>query len=186
MRLDRFPVTAALVVAGESYLAFAYAQFGALFHYWLHGLTGAAAGIVVWVALGRRSGAGLLGAATLGRLLFAAPDVLFIAADLPHERWMEVFGAHISVHFMPAPTLLALVTFALAVAAGTAATLGRRKLAAGSSLVAAAVLVLGLAMRAPLPATLEEVRDAEGLALRCALPAPERRLVTESVSRGPQ
>lgn len=170
--MTRLLAVAVLTAAVEAYLVARYAEFGALFHYWLHGLYGVAAGLVVTAvvaALRRRrqraGGAALIAAALLGHLFFAAPDIVFLALDTPHAGWMDVFGAHITVHFVPLPVLSAFVAFALAVCAGAAAALRRRAAALATAGGVAVLFAVGLLLARPLPATLEDVRDHPGIAL---------------------
>jgi hypothetical protein len=171
----RLLITAAVALAGEVYFALRYAEFGALFHYWLHGLWGMAAGLAVAVlwraARSPRTGPGaqLVAAAAAGRLLFAVPDVLFLALDTPHAGWMDVFGAHISLHFVPAPVAWAYAAFAIAVVAASLGALGRRLPAAGLAVGVAIALAAGLVVRQPLPRTLDEVRSDPQIAWSCTL-----------------
>jgi hypothetical protein len=117
---------AVLVVVIEGYFLVRYLAFGALFHLYVHGLLGvglALAGHAAWRAR-RPGGAGapeLLGVALAGHIASAVPDVLFLTAEIPHAAWMDVFVAHISIHFVPAPLAL---TFAV-LAAGVAAQVAR-------------------------------------------------------------
>ncbi len=169
-------LVAAASAAVEATLASRYADFGALFHYWLHGLTGVAVGLALLAVAGlvRRSpptAGQVVLAAALGRVLLAAPDVLFVAASLPHERWMDVFGGHITVHLVPAPLLVAYATFVLGVAAATLTFTGRRRAGGAAGLATVTVLVAALALASPLPTSLDDVRSDPDLALRCALPA---------------
>ncbi len=173
--MRRLVVVGLVAAAGEWYFAVRYAAFGALFHYWLHGLLGVAAGLIAVVAVrtarpGRPHHVDVVSAALLGRLFFAAPDVIFLALDTPHAGWMDVFGAHISVHFVPAPVPFAYAVFVLAVVAAAAVTAGLRRAGAVLAAVAVALFVGGLAVRAPLPRTLDEVREAPGIAWVCPLP----------------
>jgi len=172
----RLLIAAALALAGEVYLALRYAEFGALFHYWLHGLWGMAAGLAVAVlwrsARSPQTGPGaqLVVAAAVGRLLFAVPDVLFLALDTPHAGWMDVFGAHISLHFVPAPVAWAYAAFAVAVVAAAMGALRRRRPAAGVAVGVVIMLVTGLAVRQPMPRTLDDVRGDSEIAWSCTLP----------------
>jgi hypothetical protein len=102
--------------------------------------------------------------------LFAAPDVLFLALDTPHAGWMDVFGAHISLHFVPAPVAWAYAAFAVAVVAASLGALGRRRPAAGLAVAVVVLLVAGLAVRQPLPRTLDDVRGDPEIAWSCTLP----------------
>ncbi len=174
--MRRLLIAAALAFAGEVYLALRYAEFGALFHYWLHGLWGMAAGLAVIVlwrwARSPQTGPGaqLVVAAAVGRLLFAVPDVLFLVLDTPHAGWMDVFGAHISLHFVPVPVAWAYAAFAVAVVAASLGALGRRRPAAGLGVAVVVLLAAGLTVRQPIPRTLDEVRGDPEIAWSCTLP----------------
>lgn len=165
-------------LTGETFLLLRYAAFGAQFHYFLHGFVGVAVGLAV-LALARAASprvaasprATVLGAAVAGRVMAAAPDILFLAADLPHERWMDVFLAHIAVHFMPAPVATAFGLFVIGVAAAGAAVLGRHRAAVVAAVAVLVLLGAGLVVRDPLPATLDDIRAHPEIALSCRLPA---------------
>jgi hypothetical protein len=184
----RVAVTALVMAAAEAYLALRYAALGALFHYWLHGLTGAAAGLALVPAERllrptRHRHLTVLAAAATGRLFFALPDVLFLAADLPHATWMDVFGGHIAVHFVPAPLAVAFAVFALGVVAAALAVSDRARDGAAVATLAVVVLGAAFALRAPLPRTLDEVREHPGVALRCTLPGERAAQATGSTSQ---
>lgn len=163
---------AAGLIAAEASLWYAYDRYGAGFHHLVHGLLGAGSGLVALVALrlgGRATGVPPWAAASAGRVLAAVPDMLFLSLDLPHARWMDVFVAHIAVHFVPAALAVVLGAFALAVAACAAVLLGRRRLAGGAAALAVAVVAVGLAARDPIPSSLAELRARPEYA--CVLPA---------------
>jgi hypothetical protein len=169
-------VLLALVVVVEGYLLYRYAAFGALFHLFVHGYVGMGLGLAAhagWRVLGARGprpAGEVVGAAVAGHLAAAVPDVLFLAADLPHARWMDVFVAHISVHFVPAPLALALAVLALGVGAQVLATTrGRAREVLALSIAPVAVLAVGLALRSPIPSTLEDLRADPRIALTCDL-----------------
>lgn len=153
------------VAALEGWFFLRYWQFGALFHYWLHLLLGGALAFGL-LALGRIAGcrrrADPVVAGLAGHLWSAFPDVLFLSAGILHVRWMDVFALHITAHFLwPNALLTALVLWSLAVLALLLAVLGRRVLSAFALVAAVGVLGAGLALRTPIPATLEQVRMLE-------------------------
>ncbi|MGH8909758.1 MAG: hypothetical protein ACRD0K_25515 [Egibacteraceae bacterium] len=164
-----------VVLAVQAYLFSRYLRLGAEFHYWLHGLAGAALGLMALTAaaLARSRRPDRVWALALtGALYSAAPDILFIAADLVHERWMDAFAFHIAVHFVPVPLAAAFTVFAVALGAWAATALGRRALAAALLVIALAASGAALLARSPVPTTLAEIRDQTqtgGVALLCPL-----------------
>ena len=159
-------VAAVLVVAVEVYFFIRYAENGALFHFWLHLLLGG------WVGLGlltlhrlatrRTSPVRPWNAGFFGHMYSAVPDVLFLMIGLLHYLWMDVFALHITAHFLwPNALVAGLVLWTLAVLAHGAAVCGGRALAAGALATSLAFLATGIALRAPLPSTLEELRESE-------------------------
>lgn len=166
------------VIALESYLFLRYAEVGALFHFWLHGLFGAAIG---WAVLAlvqlrlpreRRSVRSMVWvAALIGHLYSAAPDVLFLTLDQVHQPWMDLFALHIGIHFLPAPLLTTFTVFSLALAPWASAVLAGDWIAV--VLLAAVVAPTGIAWvaRDAPPATLEELHQSPQLALACLLAA---------------
>lgn len=163
---------AAGVVALEGYVFVRYREFGAEFHYLLHGFAGAAAGLgllVVARLTGRGAAVAPWVAAAVGRLVAALPDILFLTVEVPHQRWMDVFVAHITVHLVPSAVIWTLVLFALSVFATTALLLGHRVAAAGGVCLTMVLAVGGLVLREPIPRTLEELRSRPQLT--CVIPA---------------
>ena len=112
----RTVISAAAVVTVEVGLWWRYAQMGAEFHFWLHGLLGGAIGVAaatVWaLARGRRPGA-VWGSGFAGHVWSAFPDVLFISAGILHQLWMDAFAFHIAIHLIAAPLVTMLGVFAL-------------------------------------------------------------------------
>lgn len=168
--MNRRVVAAGIIGLVEVYLFQRYRWLGAEFHFWLHGLFGAAlgAGLLAVVELTqaqrRRS---VLVAGFVGQLYSIVPDVLFLGAGILHYLWMDAFAFHIALHFIPAPLATMVGVFALALTSWGCAVLERRALAT-VALVAAVLLTGGaLLVRAPLPATLNDVRAAPGLTLLC-------------------
>jgi hypothetical protein len=169
-------VTAAAVIALEVLLYAEYAQLDGEFHYWLHGLIGAALGLTA-LATARllsprrrdavRPRVSPWEAAFLGHLYSALPDILFLTGGVLHDYWMDVFAFHITVHFIPAPVLTSLGLFLLALAGYALVMTGRpRPAAAGlGALAAAAVLAtVGLVAAAPIPDDIQDLRSTPRLA----------------------
>jgi hypothetical protein len=163
-----------LVVAAEVGIYLRYAAFGAEFHYWLHGLFGAALGFLLVAALrlaGRRPPtAAVWVAGLLAHLVSSTPDALYLNLGVVHVRWMDVFAFHISIHFVDRPLLVVLMAFVGALAAWGAAVLRRPALALSCSALVVLVAAGALATRAPIPSSLAEVREQAAGRLICVLP----------------
>jgi len=163
------------VLGAEAYLYWRYAVYGTLFHYWLHLLFGGTIALVVLAVLRLlrpRSRAHVWGWGFAGHVWSAAPDIAFLLSGILHYWWMDVFALHVTIHFIPAPLLTTFVTFGLALLAWAAATIGRRRLAAGGLALTVAVAAVALALRTPPPTTLGELRAITQLALLCPLAHP--------------
>lgn len=168
-------VTATLVAAFEGYLYYRYAQLGAQFHFWLHGLFGLTLGLSALTAwrLVRRKLDGRVApweAGALGHVYSAVPDVLFLVFGVLHMVWMDVFALHISLHFVPYPLQTQLVLVGLALAAYGLARDGRRRPAAGALVGALVVVGVAMLVRYPIPGSVGEMREnGPGLAWMCPL-----------------
>jgi hypothetical protein len=158
----RRPATAAAVAGAEVWLYLEYAELGAQFHFWLHGLFGATLGLLTlaaWrVVRGRLAPVAPWESAFAGHAVSALPDVLFLGLGVLHVLWMDVFALHISLHFVPYPLATQLGLFLLALATYVLAAEGRRTAALAGGAVAVAVTVAGLALRSPLPSSLAELQ----------------------------
>lgn len=167
----------AALVAGELSLYLRYASLDGQFHYWLHGLLGWALGLLALTALRLRAGGDARPvrftaweAVGLAHLYSAFPDILFLTGEVLHARWMDVFALHITVHFIPAPVLTALVLFLLATASYGLAMSRRRRAAAGGlitavAILAVAILAVAVTFAAPLPSSIADLRNDPRLAL---------------------
>lgn len=168
-------ISAALVAVTEGYLYARYAQLGAEFHFWLHGLFGAALGLAALTAVrivrtrcGGDPGSGAVPpweSGFLGHLYSALPDVLFLGFGVLHVLWMDVFAFHITLHFLPAPLITMLVLIVLSLGAYGLATTRRPVGAAGLLVVATGVLITALALAEPIPDTLADLLVDRGLGL---------------------
>ncbi len=101
----------------------------------------------------------------MAHLYSAFPDILLLAAEVLHARWMDVFALHITVHFIPRPVLTALVLLLLTSAGYGLAMTRRRRAAAGGLIAAAATLAVAVTFAAPLRSSIEDLRDDPRLAL---------------------
>lgn len=173
--MSRRIVAGAVVVLVEGYLYWRYRASGAQFHFWLHGLFGAAlaAFTLTVIGLARRSPARPIWRAGLaGHAYAAGPDLVFLTLGIVHQLWMDAFAFHITIHLIPAPLATMFAVFTLSLLGWAATTLGRWRIAALLTGAAVAVTVVAFALRAPLPRTLDELRADPGLALICPLAAP--------------
>ncbi|MBC9725015.1 hypothetical protein [Streptomyces sp. TRM68367] len=168
-------ISATLVLTIEVVLYVVYTSYGAQFHFWLHGLFGGALGLAALtvVRMLPRHGPGRASpweSGFLGHLYSALPDLLFLGFGVLHVLWMDVFSFHITLHFIPAPLYTMLAVFVLTLAA-YGLVMGRRRWSAVAVLaVAAAVVVIALAFAAPIPHSVQQIRDHPGLSLLCPVP----------------
>ena len=112
------PMAALAAGAVEVALFEAYRREASLFHWFTHLYAGGAAAAVVGAAVAwrRRRPVGRLWVwVVVGHAIAAFPDVLF-RAGVAHQRWMDVFVAHVSSHQIAGreATLLALFLATLA------------------------------------------------------------------------
>lgn len=103
MRRLRWWSGAAATIAAEALLYAAYQAHEARLHWFTHLFVGGTSALVVMTAVAWRSGRpvrlpGLW--VVVGHLVAMFPDLLF-AAGIPHHRWMDIFLAHLSSHFIP-------------------------------------------------------------------------------------
>ena len=169
----------AAVAGVEVYFFARYAANGAQFHYWLHLLLGGYLGVGLLalrrLTRGRRSRVRGWQAGFLGHLYSVVPDVLFLTVGLLHAAWMDVFALHITAHFLwPNALVAGLVLWTLAIGGYVAAVLGTRRTAAAALTASLAFLGLAVALRTPLPSTLDETRrqSESQAALRAMLADP--------------
>jgi ABC-type Na+ efflux pump permease subunit len=170
-------ITAGVVIALETVLYVEYAQLDGEFHFWLHGLIGAAVGLAALAAarlLSRRRGDESTlrprmtpwEAAFLGHFYSALPDILFLGGGVLHDNWMDVFAFHITAHFVPAPILTALVLFLLALAAYVLAMAARPRAAQTAAVLGLAGFLATAALfaAAPVPDDIQDLRSSPRLA----------------------
>lgn len=92
-----------------------------------------------------------LGGRLDGHVYSAVPDVLFLGFGVLHVLWMDVFAFHITLHFVPVPLVTMLVLFVLTLLTYGLAASGKALAAVGVLAGATGVLVIALALAAPLP-----------------------------------
>lgn len=159
----RHVITASFIVFIEVILYRQYASLNSEFHFWLHGLFGAAIGLTaltIWNLVSRKPAA-ISGweAGFLGHIYSAVPDILFIIFGVLHMYWMDVFALHISVHFLPAPVATMLGIFFISLMAYGLSSDGYRKAATACLVVMVSVLSISTAFKAPVPTNLREVQN---------------------------
>ena len=159
----RHLATASLIVLVEVLFYRQYAHRSAEFHFWVHGLFGAALGILVLTVwqLSRPHKPTTVSAweaGAIGHLYSAVPDILFIAVGVLHMYWMDVFALHISLHFVHQPILTMLGLFLLSLAAYGCLQSGHRRVT--YYIVASWLLVLSVSLvfRNPVPQNLIQLQ----------------------------
>lgn len=167
-----------LMLVEGGFLAHQYAVRGTIWHYLLHSTIGAGLGLAA---------AGLYAAARdrrvnpwpwalLGQLVSITPDLLFVLDRMPHDRWMDAFLGHLSIHTGPQPLLVGSGIFLVGGWAwAIAAVLRRRVVGALLGLATAGLLAGALAAHIPLPTHLSDYMTRYGYpAAAPTPPAPER------------
>lgn len=159
----RHVLTACLIIFAEVIFYRQYASLDAEFHFWIHGLFGAAIGltaVTLW-SLVKRKPAAISGweAGALGHIYSAVPDILFVAFGVLHMYWMDIFALHISIHFLPAPVATMLIIFLLALIAFGLSADGYRKASSGCLVVALIILSTALFFKSPVPTNLREIQS---------------------------
>jgi len=160
-RAARLAAVGLLAVIETAVLARGYAVRGTIWHYLLHSTIGAglglAAGAVVAVGLHRPINGWV--AAVLGQAVSIVPDLMFLFGRMPHERWMDAFLGHISIHTGPQPLLAGLALFLIGGWAWLAAALNRRITAMVLAAATAVIFAASLAFHVPLPTRLSDYSD---------------------------
>lgn len=80
-----------------------YMSLDVQIHWFLHLFLGGSAALLVATAVGLRTGrfGSALPVVTIGAVVNAIPDVLYLYFHLAHQPWMDVFTWHVEAHFMP-------------------------------------------------------------------------------------
>ena len=146
------------LLALQYLVAMSYLGLGTWWHWLLHQLIGWGVGLgtAALVAAATRYRIPALAALLGGQLLSIVPDLQFRFARMPHERSMDLWLGHISIHTGPSPVLVALGAVLLGGWGWIAVAYGRRAL--GSGLGAAALVLVAAAclLAEPLPTELSE------------------------------
>lgn len=140
-------------------IAVAYQGRGTWWHYLLHQLVGWGLGLAVaGAAMALRRGLFLapVGAAVVGQVVSIVPDLMFRYLRMPHERWMDLWVGHISLHRGPSPVLVALAVFLLGGWSWLAAAYGRERAALTLTVGAWLVLSVACVLAGPLPTRLAD------------------------------
>jgi hypothetical protein len=80
-----------------------YISLAVQIHFFLHLLLGGTIALLVATAIGLGTGwfPPWLPLVTIGAVVNAVPDVLYLYFHVAHEPWMDVFTWHVETHFMP-------------------------------------------------------------------------------------
>ena len=116
LRVCLWCVTAALAEVG---LYASYRGHDARFHWFTHFFVGASVALIVMAVVAARNHRPAplpLVWILLAHVVAMFPD-FFFTAGVAHERWMDVFLAHISTHFVPGRNLTWFVVFLVALGA---------------------------------------------------------------------
>jgi hypothetical protein len=80
-----------------------YLSLDVQIHWFLHLFLGGSAALLVATAVGLSTGrfGSALPIVTIGAVINAIPDVLYLYFHVAHQPWMDVFTWHVEAHFMP-------------------------------------------------------------------------------------
>ena len=112
----RLGLGAVVPVAIEVELVRTYLDHDGLYHWFTHFFVGASVALVAMavVTMRRKRAVGYpLVWVLIGHLYAGLPD-LFFMDSVPHQRWQDIFFAHVSSHFVPGGNLTWAVILSLA------------------------------------------------------------------------
>jgi len=98
----------------EVQIFLSYGANDAGFHYLAHFFGGASLSLLVMALVAARRGRSArlpLLWIVLGHLFAMAPDFAFLDGA-PHDRWMDIFVGHLTIHFIPGANFTLFVIFA--------------------------------------------------------------------------
>lgn len=110
-----------VLAVAEVLLFMSYSGHDSRFHWAAHflvGLIATMAWLTVYLLVAARPAPMQIGTVLVFHVVAMAPDLLFVAG-IPHHRWMDVFFAHVAVHYIPGGDTTWLVLALLALAAYT-------------------------------------------------------------------
>ena len=140
----------------EGLVARSYDDRGTWWHWMLHQYVGWGLGLAVGGLLalrGRRVPAVV--AMVTGQLVSIFPDLMFRFMRMPHERWMDWWVGHISMHTGPSPLLVATAVLLLGGAGWYLASV-RPRLAVVVCLAGPLVLLVACLLARPTPTSLQD------------------------------
>jgi hypothetical protein len=110
--------TVAVPVAVLVVLLAVYMSLDVQIHWFLHLFLGGSAALLVATAVGICTGrfGSALPIVTIGAVVNAIPDVLYLYFHVAHQPWMDVFTWHVEAHFMPGFPVSWYLIFMLALA----------------------------------------------------------------------
>jgi hypothetical protein len=137
------------LLALELVVAQAYYDRGTWWHFLLHQYVGWGLGLSVaalarWPAVPAMVG---------GQLVSIFPDLMFRFMRMPHERWMDWWVGHISMHRGPSPTLVACAVLLLG---GAGWFLAPRRAGVPVALSGPALLLVACLLASPIPTRLSD------------------------------
>jgi heme/copper-type cytochrome/quinol oxidase subunit 4 len=96
-----------------------YLSVAVQIHFFLHLLLGGTVALLVATAIGLGTGwfPPWLPVITIGAVVNAIPDVLYLYFHVAHRPWMDIFTWHVETHFMPGFPVSWYLLFLLALAA---------------------------------------------------------------------
>lgn len=145
------------LAALEGLVAWSYYDRGTWWHWLLHQYVGWGLGLAVagLVEIGLRRRVPVVAAMVAGQLVSIFPDLMFRFMRMPHERWMDWWVGHISLHTGPSPLLVATGVLLLGGGGWLLAGSGRRT-AAIVCLAGPLLLLVACLLARPIPTSLSE------------------------------
>ncbi len=142
----------------EVAVAVAYQGYGTWWHWLLHQMVGWGVGLAVAAIAAALSGRRVPAAVAMlgGQLLSIVPDLMFRYGRMPHERSMDFWLGHISIHTGPSPVLVALGSLLLGGWGYVAVASGRSRLGAGLAVGGLALVTLACLLAAGVPTRLAD------------------------------
>lgn len=142
----------------EVVIAVTYQGYGTWWHWLLHQMVGWGIGLSVaaLASMASRRRVPAAGAMFGGQLLSIVPDLMFRYARMPHERSMDFWLGHISIHTGPSPVLVALGSLLLGGWGYVAVAQGRRRLGAGFAVGGLALVTVACLLAAGVPTRLSD------------------------------
>jgi len=142
----------------EVAIAIAYHGYGTWWHWLLHQQIGWGIGLSVaaLVSVVSRWRVPAVVALLSGQLLSIVPDLLFRYGRMPHERSMDFWLGHISIHTGPSPVLVALGSLLLGGWGYVGAVQGRQRLGGALAVGGLVLVTVACLLAADVPTRLSD------------------------------